>query len=100
VSEQLAPSRILRPNEGISRSERNALLAAGLFDMLGGFASGLISWVAFGLVGHLHHRLIFGIPNKHLLRNKHMVGMAGALTVFSWLFGLAVLFFKMRAIIP
>jgi transcriptional regulator with XRE-family HTH domain len=40
-----------RPNEGIRRSLSHALFAAGIFGPVGGLASGLMSGVAFGLVG-------------------------------------------------
>jgi transcriptional regulator with XRE-family HTH domain/DNA polymerase III delta prime subunit len=42
---------LVRPNEGIRRSLKNALFAAGLFGPIGGMASGLLSGLAFGLGG-------------------------------------------------
>jgi transcriptional regulator with XRE-family HTH domain len=57
------------PNEGVHRSLRNALCAAGPFALVGGVASGAVSALAFGLVGKLpgwpilsmHLALAFGV---------------------------------------
>lgn len=43
----------MRPNEGIRRSARNAVLAAAVFGPVGGIVSGVACGVSFGLIGHL-----------------------------------------------
>jgi MFS family permease len=43
----------IRPNEGISRSGRNALIGACVFAPLGAIASGIACGIGFGLVGGL-----------------------------------------------
>jgi DNA polymerase III delta prime subunit len=44
---------MMRPNEGMRRSARNALLAAAVFGPIGGIISGIACGVSFGLIGHL-----------------------------------------------
>ncbi len=49
----LPPEQHTRPNEGIIRSARNALLGACFFAPIGGIASSIACAVGFGLVGGL-----------------------------------------------
>ncbi|GHO49181.1 helix-turn-helix domain-containing protein [Ktedonospora formicarum] len=52
-SDILDEHQFVRPNEGIRRSLKNALLVGCVFGLVGGVASGLISGFAFGFVGRL-----------------------------------------------
>jgi DNA-binding XRE family transcriptional regulator/DNA polymerase III delta prime subunit len=52
-SNVLEQRQLLRPNEGIRRSLRNAIFAGCLFGLIGGLAGGLVCGGAFGLVGEL-----------------------------------------------
>jgi len=57
----LEEHQLLRPNEGIHRSARHALIAGCLFGPIGGLASGLISGVAYAIVGRLAGWMILGM---------------------------------------
>jgi hypothetical protein len=50
-SDILDERQLSKPNEGVHRSARNSLLAALIIGPIGRFASGLISGMAFALVG-------------------------------------------------
>jgi hypothetical protein len=50
-----------KPNEGISRSGRNALLGACFFAPIGGIASGLACAIGFGLIGQLPKWPVMGL---------------------------------------
>jgi transcriptional regulator with XRE-family HTH domain/DNA polymerase III delta prime subunit len=52
-SDMLSEDQHIRPNEGIIRSGRNALLSACVFAPIGALASGIACGVGFGLVGGL-----------------------------------------------
>ena len=49
---------LIKPNEGIRRSGKNALLAAGIFGPIGGLMSGFGGGIAFGMIGHIPQWLI------------------------------------------
>ncbi|GER88902.1 hypothetical protein KDW_30640 [Dictyobacter vulcani] len=49
----LPPEKHTKPNEGILRSGRNALIGACFFAPIGGVASGLACGIGFGLIGRL-----------------------------------------------
>ncbi|WP_126552490.1 NACHT domain-containing protein [Dictyobacter kobayashii] len=57
----LEEHQLTHANEGIRRSSRNALIAAGFFGVVGGIASGLVCGIAFGWIGQLHHWPTIGI---------------------------------------
>ncbi|HET8846223.1 MAG TPA: hypothetical protein VFN35_32475, partial [Ktedonobacteraceae bacterium] len=56
----LAEHLLVRPNEGMRRTLRNALFATCLFGPLGGLVSGLVSGLAFWWIGGLTGWLILG----------------------------------------
>jgi transcriptional regulator with XRE-family HTH domain/GTPase SAR1 family protein len=60
-SNVLAEHQLVRPNEGIRRSIKNAVFAACLFGSVGGLASGLVCGFAFGVVGELVGWPILGV---------------------------------------
>ncbi|MBA2396824.1 MAG: NACHT domain-containing protein [Ktedonobacteraceae bacterium] len=60
-SNMLPEDQHTKPNEGISRSGRNALLGACFFAPIGGIASGLACAVGFGLIGQLPKWSVMGL---------------------------------------
>jgi hypothetical protein len=52
-SDILQKKDMMRPNEGIHRSARNAVLAAAVFGPLGGIICGVVCGISFGFIGHL-----------------------------------------------
>ncbi len=83
-SNRLEEHQLLRPNEGIQRSVRNAVWAASLFGPLGGLTAGLVSEFAFQLAG---------IAGWKILGTGLMIviGIAFALQVWAFYGGIASL---------
>lgn len=52
-SDMLQKQHMMRPNEGIHRSARNAVFAAAVFGPIGGIISGIVCGISFALIGHL-----------------------------------------------
>ena len=60
-STMLPENQHTKPNEGIARSGRNALLGACFFAPIGGIASGLACAIGFGLIGQLPKWPVMGL---------------------------------------
>ena len=74
-----------KPNEGIARSGRNALLGASIFAPLGGIASGLACAVGFGLVGQLPKWPVMGLAFALMLTIMFFVIFAIAHGGIAWI---------------
>jgi transcriptional regulator with XRE-family HTH domain len=84
-STMLPEDQHTKPNEGISRSGRNALLGACFFAPIGGIASGLACAIGFGLVGQLSTWPIMGMAFALMLTIMFFVVFATAHGGIAWI---------------
>lgn len=84
-SNVLPENQHTKPNEGISRSGRNALLGACFFAPIGGIASGLACAVGFGLIGQLPKWPVMGMAFALMLAIMFFVIFAIAQGGIAWI---------------
>jgi transcriptional regulator with XRE-family HTH domain/DNA polymerase III delta prime subunit len=84
-SDMLPEDQHIRPNEGIARSGRNALLSASFFAPIGGIASGLACAVGFGLIGQLPKWPVMGMAFALMLAIMFFVVFAIAHGGIAWI---------------
>ncbi|MBO0796111.1 MAG: hypothetical protein J2P36_34910, partial [Ktedonobacteraceae bacterium] len=84
-SETLPEDQHTVPNEGISRSGRNALLGACVFAPVGGIASGLACGIGFGLVGELSTWPVMAMAFALMLAMVFFLAFAIAHGGIAWL---------------